>query len=65
MAQKMTPAQMERKRVDDFVNARLAEQRMSRMQQLQQPANPNANGMMNLLNILMQRSPLQRPMGNQ
>jgi hypothetical protein len=36
---KLTPAQIERKRVDDFINARLAERRKAQVPQPQQQPN--------------------------
>ena len=49
----------ERKRVDDFIAQKLAKRRAS-MTKTQPAVNPYMQGMQNLLDILLQRSPIQK-----
>lgn len=51
----------ERKRVDDYIASRLAERRkVKAVSPPPQVPGPNSNGLMNLMNILLGRSPLQK-----
>lgn len=58
---KPTAAQIERKRVDDFMKARLQERRMAK--QSKQVTNTYSQGFANLIDILTRKSPIYDTLG--